>query len=192
MIARSWIFRSVHVAQVAAVIHQPTHVVARFFTAPAAMLRDDVDECRIHAGRHLLGVAADVEVRAVLEPRIQVLADAAQAVLDVLAGNAAVARERQVEAAQDAALDRVLPLGLVQELAVEVPRAEEQPVAPLGSKPLSVSRLRTAPRWPRYRCSRLCHRLRLLHRLPVSGWGGALLSGVARSQLPGLRCRPGE
>lgn len=102
------------------------------------MLHDDVDQRRIHVGRHLLGVAADVEVRAVLEPCIQVLADAAQAVLHVLAGNTAVARKREVAAAQHTALHRILPFRLVQEFALEVTRTEEEPVASGGALRLAV------------------------------------------------------
>jgi len=67
-------------------------------------------------------------VRARLQPVIDLAAALAQAVLHVQLVRL-VARERQVQAVELAAPERVLPFALVEEAAVEVLAAEEQPVA---------------------------------------------------------------
>lgn len=85
----------------------------------------------MHVLRHARGIAADVEMRAVFQPRVQFARLFAQAVLHVdLAG--LIAREREVEAMQRAALECVLPLDLVEEILAGVRVAEEQPVATGG------------------------------------------------------------
>ena len=81
---------------------------------------------------HRLLVAADVEMRAVLEPGEQLGAALPHAVLDVdLLG--LIAREGDVEAGEQAVLQPLLPFELVQEIVGEVAIAEEQPVAPAGT-----------------------------------------------------------
>src|SRR5690606_34420473 len=72
--------------------------------------------------------AADVEVRARLQPVVDLAAALAQALLDVDLLRL-VAREREVQAVQFAVAQRFLPLGLVEEAGIEVLGAEEQPVA---------------------------------------------------------------
>ena len=74
-------------------------------------------------------------MRAVLEPGEQLGAALPHAVLDVdLLG--LIAREGDVEVGQQAVLQPLLPFQLVQEIVGEVAIAEEQPVAPAGSRGL--------------------------------------------------------
>src|SRR3546814_7049422 len=91
---------------------------------------------------------ADVGVGAALQPVVQVAAALTQALLHVgargrgsgrgrgrsrVVSGGGVPREGEVEPMQLAGLQRPLPFELVQELAAEIPVAEEQPVAPTGT-----------------------------------------------------------
>lgn len=92
---------------------------------------DDVEQRGVHVLAHA-GGAAHIHVRAALQPGMDLGATRAQAVLHVeLFG--LVARERQVQRVQLAALQGQLPFGLVQEIGIEVLGAEEQPVTALGA-----------------------------------------------------------
>ena len=90
------------------------------------------DQRGAHVLRHRLGVAADVEARAALQPVDDLAPPLAQPVLDVdLLGR--VAREGEVEPRQRAVGEGVLPFELVEEIVREAAVAEEQPVAAAGA-----------------------------------------------------------
>src|SRR5690606_14609985 len=71
-------------------------------------------------------VAADIEVRALLQPGMDVARLLAEAVLDVELLRA-VAREGDVHPCQRAVGQPLLPFGLVEEVAAEMALTEEQP-----------------------------------------------------------------
>src|ERR1700680_642293 len=82
-----------------------------------------------HVLRHLVGVAADVEIRAVVEPIDEIPPRLPHAMLHVdLLG--CVARERNIHPGQRAVLERILPLELIEKIVGEAAVAEEQPAAP--------------------------------------------------------------
>ena len=85
----------------------------------------------MHVFRHARGVAADIQVRAAFQPVVQRLAVFAQLVLDVYFVRL-IARKREVEALQCAALQRLLPFQLIEKIAARVRVAEQQPVAAAG------------------------------------------------------------
>src|SRR5712671_3083960 len=85
-----------------------------------------LDQRAAHVLGHLLGVAADIEIGAVLEPLDQLAAAIPQAVLDVDLLRR-VAREGDVHAGQRPVLQGILPFELVEEVVGVVAVAEEQP-----------------------------------------------------------------
>ena len=87
-------------------------------------------------GRHVRGIAADVEPRPLLEPGIDIAALPAQPLLHIGLWRG-VAREGEIEPAQDAVLQQLLPFNLIEEVAAEIALAEKQPGAS-----------RRAPRFP--------------------------------------------
>jgi len=95
------------------------------------MSHGDVDQRSVHVLGHMSGVPADVEVRAVFQPRIKLGTVFAQALLyiDFLGG---IARKGEVELVQYAALQCGLPFGLVEKILAEMAIAKEQPVASSG------------------------------------------------------------
>src|SRR5687767_15988811 len=79
-------------------------------------------------GRHPRGIATDVDRRTRLDPIVQVPPRFGDALLHV--GLApAVTREGEIETSEQALLQRPLPFELVQEIAAESPRTEDEPVA---------------------------------------------------------------
>ena len=80
----------------------------------------------MHVTGHRLLIAADIEMRAVLEPREEVARLLVHAVLDVSLG-AGIAREGNVEAGKNAFVQPLLPFDLVEEIAAEIALAEEEP-----------------------------------------------------------------
>src|SRR6266851_8923944 len=81
-----------------------------------------------HVLRHVLGVAADVEIRAVVEPIDEIAPLVPHAMLHVdLLG--CIARERVLHAGQRAVGQRVLPFELIEKIMGEAAVAEEQPAA---------------------------------------------------------------
>src|SRR5262249_6854370 len=81
-----------------------------------------------HVLCHVLGVAADVEMRAVVEPIDEIVPRLPHAVLHVdLFG--LIAREGEIDPAQRAIRERLLPFELIEEIVGEAAVAEEQPVA---------------------------------------------------------------
>src|SRR6266851_6380417 len=98
------------------------------FRAAHAVLGDDIDKSNLDVLGHALSVAADVDVRAVGEPRPQIAADFAHAVLhvDFLAP---VARPGEREPGQNAGRLHALELVLIEEIEIRALMAEEQPIA---------------------------------------------------------------
>src|SRR5690606_23176526 len=122
---------SVDVAGVAPFGLQRGEVLGGRLAVAAVVRGHHVQQRRVHVLAHGDG-AADVEVRTALQPVVDLGATLAQSVLDVdLAW--LVTGEGQVEAMQLLALQGLLPLDLVKESGVEVPGAEEQPVAAAGA-----------------------------------------------------------
>lgn len=91
------------------------------------MLGDDVAQGAVDVFGHARGVAADVEVGAVLEPGPQLGAVITHPVLDVDLG-ALVAGEGQVEVGEDAVVAQAGEFVAVVEVGRFVLFAEEQPV----------------------------------------------------------------
>src|SRR5665213_1187591 len=92
-----------------------------------AELRDDVDQRALDILGHALGIAADVDVGALCQPRPQLAADLAHAILHVEL-LVAVARPRQRQPRQQPRrLHRVELVG-IEEVAAAALMAEEQPV----------------------------------------------------------------
>src|SRR5690349_2173607 len=111
---------SIHVALVALVPLQVLQVFGGTLGCEAALLGDDFGECLMHVARHSLGVAANVEMRAFLQPRIEVARPLLHPMLHVdLSG--LVTRERHVHARQHAVLQELLPFALIEEIGGEVP-----------------------------------------------------------------------
>ena len=95
---------------------------------PCRLLAKDALQRGVHVLRHRVGVAADVDRRAILHPRVQLAPRVPQRMLHV-ALLRLVARERHVQPRQHAALQQVLPFELIQEVVRVVAVAEHQPVA---------------------------------------------------------------
>src|SRR5690606_25506759 len=86
----------------------------------------DVQECIVDVARHASRVAADVEMGAVLDPPVELGSMLAQPVLDVDLARL-VTRESEVDAAEHAAAQPVLPFRLIEEIAAEMALAEHEP-----------------------------------------------------------------
>src|SRR6185436_16181370 len=126
----SWIDRSIHVELEPAPLLEFPDEDDRLVGRARAELGDDVDKRPLDVLGHPLGVAADVDVGAFGEPGPHLAADLAHAVLHIKL-LLAVARpcERQSRE-QTRRLHRV-EFFLVEEIAIAVLMAEEQPVLPL-------------------------------------------------------------
>ncbi|CAB3833067.1 hypothetical protein LMG26842_01935 [Achromobacter dolens] len=92
------------------------------------MFRHHLPEHGVHVLGHAFGIAADIEMRALLQPRPELRAVLAHAVLHVDLGRL-VARERQVQPCQQAVIAQRLQFVAIVEIAGRVPLAEKQPVA---------------------------------------------------------------
>src|ERR1043166_1704787 len=93
--------------------------------------RNHVDERALHVLRHMLGVAAHIDMRAVGDPRPQVAPNFAHAMLDV-DFLLAVARPREREPREHAGRFHAGKLVLIEKVIAAVLMTEEQPVAPGG------------------------------------------------------------
>src|SRR5438105_2911216 len=91
-----------------------------------ALPLDDLDQRLIDVARHRFLIAANVEMRTVLEPAIQLTRLLEHAVLDISLVRA-IARECDIKPTEDAILQPLLPLKLIEEVAAEIAFAEEQP-----------------------------------------------------------------
>src|SRR5215467_3146142 len=117
---------SIRVLQIAPSALELNHGLLGDVGAEPLHVRIGTHQRRAHVLGHRLGVAAHIEIGAVVEPFDQVAATVPQTVLHVdLLGR--VARERHVHAGERAVLERVLPLELVEEVVRVVAVAEEQP-----------------------------------------------------------------
>src|SRR5438067_906426 len=125
-VLRSTIGASVDVLLVAVLGGEAVDIVFRPFARVTALALDHLQQRLVNVARHILLITAHVEVRAFLEPRVELARLRKHSVLDVnLVGP--VAREGDVEAAQHAVLQPLLPFDLVEEVATHVALAEEQP-----------------------------------------------------------------
>src|ERR1043166_10053281 len=106
---------SVDVLLVAALLLELRHERDRLLDGARAMLRHDVDQRALDILRHALGIAADIDMRAVGEPGPEVAADLAHAVLheEFLAP---VARPGEREAREHALRLHAGELVLVEEI----------------------------------------------------------------------------
>src|SRR5688572_12115170 len=118
---------SVDVPEVTAVGAEPVELLARRFRRQPAMPGDDAGERGVHIGRHTRRVTADIKNRPILDPFIQQPACVRDALLDI-DSLPAIARESEIDAGENALLERALPLELVEEVLREMPRAEDEPV----------------------------------------------------------------
>src|SRR5690606_19856003 len=118
---------SIHVPLVPLLRLELGHVLLRPLLAHAALLADDVEQRLVHVPGHALGIAADVEVRAPLQPLVQPPRLLPQPVLDVHLLRA-VARERDVHAREHAFLAPAQPFELVEEIGGEAAVAVHEPV----------------------------------------------------------------
>ena len=119
---------SVDVAGVAAAGGQGVEFLAGALAVDRAHRGDGLDQRALHIGRHPTGVAADVEMRAAINPLDQCTRALADQVLHVTALGL-VARERHIQPLQLPLLERLQPLGLVEKLVTQMAMAEVQPVA---------------------------------------------------------------
>src|ERR1043165_4094877 len=102
----------------------------------ATLLDGDREQRVLDVLGHALGVATDVEVRALLQPLPELGGSLLHAVLDIDLLRL-VAREGEVEAVQRAPALPVHDLVLVEEVGRALLVAEEQPVLPLGATRLA-------------------------------------------------------
>ena len=80
----------------------------------------------MHIRREARGIAANVDVGALFEPRIHFACVFAQTILHVGLWRS-VAGKRDIHLAQNAILEIALPLNLIEEIAAEIAFAEHQP-----------------------------------------------------------------
>src|SRR6266403_286842 len=92
-----------------------------------AKLRDDIDQCALHILCHPLGIAADIEMRALCKPGPQFATDLAHAILHVEL-LVAVARPRQRHSRQQAHGFQGVQFVGIEEIATAALMTEEQPV----------------------------------------------------------------
>src|SRR5713101_2242066 len=127
---------SVHIALVAAGLGEAVEPGLGAGTL-AALLGRNLQQRVLDVLGHALGIAADIEVRAFLQPAPELGRVLAQAVLDVdLLG--LVAREGEIEVGQHAAALPVEDLVLVEKIRGAFLIAEEQPVPALGAARLAL------------------------------------------------------
>src|SRR5690606_4162845 len=117
---------SVDVDLVAAAFLQAAEIVRGGGLSEAALLLDDGEKGTMDVGRKPCAVAADIEVSAFLKPGVEVARLVHQPVLDI-GLRSAVAREGHIHARQDAVLEKALPFRLIEEVAIEIAFAEDQP-----------------------------------------------------------------
>src|ERR1044071_5860173 len=123
---RAWGCGSVDVALVAALGGEAGEIGFGSGGLHAALLGEDVEEAAIDIARHPLRVAADVEMRALFEPRPEERGAFEEAVLDVDLV-LLVARKGGVEAGQEAALVPLMEFVFEKEVARAVRVAEDEP-----------------------------------------------------------------
>src|SRR5260370_15134236 len=105
--------------------------------ALAAVLRGDFEQRVVDVLGHALGVAADIEMRAFVEPRPELGRVLAHAMLNVdFLG--LVARESEIELFKHAAALPIDDLVFVQKVRGAFLLAEEQPLRPLRAAPLTL------------------------------------------------------
>src|SRR6478736_6116010 len=121
----------VHILLIAALLLQVRDERDRLVGGAHAVLRHDVDQRALHVLRHALGVAADVDMRAVGKPGPQIAPDLAHAVLHV-EFLLAVARPGERKPRQHALRFHAGELVLVEEVVSRALMSKEQPVAPAG------------------------------------------------------------
>src|SRR2546423_5299739 len=131
-VLRSSIGASVDVLLVAVLGGEVQQIILRFLPRQIALPPDHLDQRFMDVVRHRLLIAAHIEVRAFLEPGIQIASLFEHAVLHVDLVSA-VTRKGHVEAAQYAVLQPLLPFHLIEEVAAEIALAKEQPRAARGS-----------------------------------------------------------
>src|SRR5829696_3022561 len=119
--------RSIHVGLVAARLLKALYEDDGFIDGSSAVLRDDIDEGGFHVLGHALGIAADVEMRALREPAPQLRPDLAHAILHVDLV-CAVARPGERQAGEQARVLHGGQLVLVEKIAVLALVTEEEPV----------------------------------------------------------------
>src|SRR5262245_17552018 len=78
-----WPTASIHILLIAALLLQIRYEQSRLFRAARAVLRHDIDQRGLDILCHALGVAADIEVRAVGDPTPQIAANLAHTILHV-------------------------------------------------------------------------------------------------------------
>src|SRR3954470_8722051 len=110
---------SIDVALVAVVGDESADMLLGRLAALPALLGDDADQGLVHVRSECLGVAADVEMRALLEPGVEVPGLLEHAMLDVDLARL-VPRESDVHPPERPGLEPGLPFGLVEEVAAEV------------------------------------------------------------------------
>src|SRR5262249_12285135 len=119
---------SIYVLLIAADLFQIGDESNGLIARARAVRGDDLDPGALHILGHALGVAADVDVGAFGEPRPELAAELAHAILDVELLTA-VARPRQREPRQRAGSFHAAKLVFVEEVVVAALVAEEQPIA---------------------------------------------------------------
>src|SRR5215211_5580929 len=115
---------SIHVLLIAAALLEVGHEGDRLVGRAHAVLRDDVDQRPFHVLGHALGVAAHIHMRAVGEPRPQIAADLAHAILHV-EFLLAVARPGERETGQHTGRLHAGELVLVEKIVVAALVPEE-------------------------------------------------------------------
>ena len=101
------------------------------------LTRHDVDQRRVNIWRKMGSIAADIDVRTVLQPGKQVARLFLHAMLDVDLVTP-VARKRDVHPAQRSVLQPRLPFALVKEVGAKIALAKEQPVLAAGAVRLAL------------------------------------------------------
>src|ERR1039458_6499031 len=123
---------SIGVLQVALVALQARHRLLGRFRRQRLHVGIRAHQSGAHILGHRLGVAADVEMRAAVEPFDQIAALLPQSVLHVdFLGR--VAREGDVHAGECAVLERLLPVELVEEIVGELAVAKNNQLRPFAA-----------------------------------------------------------
>src|SRR3569623_806620 len=105
--------------------------------AQPAMRLADARECGMNVGGHMRGIAADITQRAFFKPGVNIATLLAQTILHIdLVG--AVARERDINAAERAALEQRLPFDLIKKIAAKSSFPEEELGAALRRRSLAL------------------------------------------------------
>ena len=94
--------------------------------AGSGLALDDLDQRLVHVGRHVGGIATDVEMGAFLEPGVDLEGASPDAVLHVDLA-AAVTREDDVDEREPALALMRLPFGLVEKVGAEIAISEDEP-----------------------------------------------------------------